>query len=43
MTTPPLEETSVVQTIPVIPQWTAIPQLDIELLPEWLLAYEEEQ
>jgi hypothetical protein len=35
------EETTVLQTIPVIQQWTTIPQVDTELLPEWMHAYQE--
>jgi hypothetical protein len=41
-TTPLSEETPVLQTTPVVPQWTTVPQPDTELLPERLLAYQEE-
>jgi hypothetical protein len=42
LTMPPPEETPVLQTIPVVLHWTVVPQLDIGLLPEQLLAYQEE-
>jgi hypothetical protein len=35
------EETAILQTIPVIQQRTTIPQVDTELLPEWMHAYQE--
>jgi hypothetical protein len=41
-TTPPPEETLVLQTIPAVHQQNAVPQLDIRLLLEQLLAYQEE-
>jgi hypothetical protein len=39
MTTPPPEGTPVLQTILAVQQWTAVPQPNIGLLPERLLAY----
>jgi hypothetical protein len=42
MTTPSLEETPVLQTMPAVQQRIVIPQLDTRLLPEQLLAYQEE-
>jgi hypothetical protein len=38
----PPEETSMLQTIPAVPQWTTVPQPDIRLL-ERLLAHQEQQ
>jgi hypothetical protein len=42
-TTPPPEETSALQTKPVVLQPTTVPRSNTGLLPEWLLAYQEEQ
>jgi hypothetical protein len=42
VTTPLSEETPTLRTIPAVPQWTAVPQPDTELLLERLLAYQEE-
>jgi hypothetical protein len=41
--TQPPEATPMLQTIPMVPQWTAVPQLDTKLLPERLRANQEEQ
>jgi hypothetical protein len=38
----PPEEAPMLQTIPAAQQWTTVPQPNIRLLPEWLLAYQEE-
>jgi hypothetical protein len=38
-----MEGTSMLQTIPAVPQWTVVPQLDTEPLREQLMAYQEER
>jgi hypothetical protein len=43
VTTPPLEATLTLQTIPTVPQQAAVSQPDTELLPERLWANQEEQ
>jgi hypothetical protein len=43
VTTPPLEETLVFQTIPTVPQGTAIPRLDTGTHPKKLMTHQEEQ
>jgi hypothetical protein len=42
-TMPQPEESSVLQPIPTVPQQTTIPRLDTRLLPEQLMAYQEER